>query len=367
MANPDSRPDSLAGTLAQTVARVLPGSRRQRAADEAVAIAALRSDRFRQEREPDWKRLDAIVTRLERGRLRGLSDDDLLALPALYRMAASSLSVARETSLDAATLAWLEALVQRAWFQLYGPRQGLGRWLARWLGGGLSRAVREIWPDLLVALAVMAAGTVVGWLLCRADSSWYFSLFPGDGDVRVPGASREVLYRSLYGGQDQDGLSAFAAYLFSHNAQIAILAFALGFAFGIPSLLLLVQNTATLGAMLWLFDSQGLLPDLIGWLSVHGTTELSAILLSGAAGLHIGRAVAFPGTRSVLDSAAEAGRRAATVMAGVVLMLMVAAVLEGFFRQLINDLPARLTLGWGVFLFWLWYFFAFRRDPGKLA
>ena len=88
----------------------------------AIEAAALRSDRFRQEREADWQRLEEIVTRMERGRLRKLSDEDLVALPVLYRTVASSLSVARETSLDAATLAYLEGLVQRAWYLVYGPR-----------------------------------------------------------------------------------------------------------------------------------------------------------------------------------------------------------------------------------------------------
>ncbi|MBC2664347.1 stage II sporulation protein M [Novosphingobium flavum] len=336
------------------------------AGDAAIAAAALRSDRFRQEREGDWKRLDAIVTRIEQGRLRSLSDEDLLALPVLYRTVASSLSVARETSLDAATLAYLEALVQRAWFQVYGPRQGLGRWLLRFLGGGWSRAVREIWPDLLITLALMVAGAFVGWKLCAADPSWYFTLFPAEGDPRVPGAGQAVLRASLFGQSQQNGLAAFAAYLFSHNAQISILAFALGFAFGIPSLLLAIQNTATLGAMLWLFHSQALLPDLIGWLSVHGTTELFAILLAAAAGLHIGRAFAFPGDLPVLEAAARAGRRASTVMAGVVLMLVVAAMLEGFARQLLDATGPRLVVGLSMLVFWLWYFFAFRRDPGAL-
>lgn len=342
------------------------GKRADSATQAALTAAALRSDRFRQEREGEWKRLDAIVTRIEQGRLRALSDDDLLALPVLYRTVASSLSVARETSLDAATLAYLEALVQRAWFQVYGPRQGLGRGLARFLGGGLSAAVRAIGLDILLTLALMVAATFVGWKLCASDPSWYFSLFPAEGDPRVPGASRAVLHDSLFGNGGQNGLSAFAAYLFSHNAQIAILAFALGFAFGIPSLLLVVQNAATLGAMLWLFHSQGLLPDVVGWLSVHGTTELFAILLAGAAGLHIGRALAFPGELALLDSAALAGRRAATVMAGVVLMLVIAAMLEGFARQLIDTTPSRLTVGLGMLIFWLWYFFAFRRDPAAL-
>ena len=105
-----------------------------------IEAASLRSDRFRLERETDWRRLEAIVEALEKNRLRRISDDDLLALPVLYRQAASSLAVARETSLDAATLAYLESLVRRAWFQVYGPRTSLGAWLRRFLGGGWSAA-----------------------------------------------------------------------------------------------------------------------------------------------------------------------------------------------------------------------------------
>ncbi len=328
----------------------------------AIQAAALRSDRFRLEREADWKRLEAIVGRMERGRLRSLSDEDVLALPVLYRTVASSLSIARETSLDAATLAYLEALVQRAWFIVYGPRASLGSWLRRFLGGGWSASVRAIWLDILVALAVMVAGTVVGWLLVAGDSEWYHALVPGQfADSRVPGASREALRDTLFGNQDQNALAAFAAYLFSNNAQVSILAFALGFAFGVPSLMLLVHNTAVLGAMLWLYHGAGLTLDFVAWLSVHGTTELFAILLSGAAGLHIGRSMAFPGQRSVMQAAAEAGRRSAQVMTGVVLMLVVAAGLEGFARQLIDDTPGRLLVGGAMLLFWLAYFFAFRR------
>ncbi len=330
----------------------------------AIEAAALRSDRFRLEREGDWQRLEAIVRRMEAGRLRGLSDDDVLALPVLYRTVASSLSVARETSLDAATLAYLEGLVQRAWFLVYGPRVSLGSWLKRFFGGGWSAAVRAIWLDLLIALAAMVAGTAVGWLLVANDPDWYFSLVPSQfADTRVPGASRAVLHDALFGNAGQDAKSIFSAYLFSNNAQVSILAFALGFAFGIPSLLLLVQNTATMGAMLWLFHGQGLTIDFIAWLSIHGTTELFAIWLAGAAGLHVGRSMAFPGDRSILQAAGEAGRRAALVMLGVVLMLIVAAMLEGFARQLVDNTPGRFAVGGSMLALWSAYFFAFRRLP----
>ncbi len=353
-------------TLAQTV-----GSWFAKAPAPVLAVeqAALRSDRFRLEREADWKRLEAIVSRMEAGRLSRISDEDLLALPVLYRTVASSLSIARETSLDAGTLAYLEGLTQRAWFLVYGPRVGLGGWLRRFFGGGWGRAVRGMGLDLAIALAVMVAGAIVGWMLVASDPGWYSALVPGDGsDPRVPGASRAALRATLYGSQGDDGLGLFAAALFNNNAQVSILAFALGFAFAVPSLLLLVHNMGGLGAMLWLFHGAGLLPDFAAWLMVHGTTELLAILLAGAAGVHIGRSLAFPGELAVLDAAAQAGRRAAQVMVGVVLMLIVAALLEGFARQLIDDALARAAIGLFMLVFWIGYLFAWRPGtPGRIG
>ncbi|MBL0965325.1 MAG: stage II sporulation protein M, partial [Blastomonas sp.] len=84
--------------------------------EQAVAAAVLRSDRFRLEREGDWQRLDAMVTAMEKGKLRKLSDDDVMALPVLYRNLLSSLSIARESSLDAGLIAYLESLTLRAYF-----------------------------------------------------------------------------------------------------------------------------------------------------------------------------------------------------------------------------------------------------------
>jgi len=332
-----------------------------------IEAASLRSDRFRLERETDWKRLESIVVCLEKNRLRRIADEDLLALPVLYRQAASSLAVARETSLDAGTLAYLESLVRRAWFQVYGPRTSLLGWLRRFLGGGWSAAVRALWLEICIALTAMIAGTLAGWLLVARDSDWYYALVPGEfTDSRRPGATREALVESMSGTQDAEGLTVFATYLFSHNTGVTILFFGLGFAFGIPTVLLLVYEMASLGAMLWLFASAGLGWEFAAWLSIHGTTELLAGLLGGAAGIHIGRAMAFPGNRSVLAATAASGRRAALVMAGAVLMLAVAGLLEGYARQLVADPLSRGAIGGTMLLLWLAYFL-FVRDRSRGA
>ncbi|HZU62878.1 MAG TPA: stage II sporulation protein M [Novosphingobium sp.] len=318
--------------------------------------ASLGSDRFRLAREADWARLERIVGLLEKGRPRAIADADLLALPGLYRQAASALAVARGTMLDAAVQAYLEALVQRAWFQLYGPNIGLGGWLAGFLAGGWPRAVRALAVDIAICLIVLALGTAVGWLLCAADPQWFGALVGDMAQGRNPAASPAALRATLFGHTQESGLSVLAAYLFGHNAQIALLEFALGFVVGVPSLLLLVQNAALLGAFLWLFAGAGLLPEAAGWLAVHGTTELFALVLAAAAGLHMGRAVAFPGRAGVLEAVSAAGRRAALVMLGVVAMLFVAGLLEGFARQLIEPTAARMALGGLMLVLWLAYF-----------
>ena len=331
-----------------------------------IEAAALRSDRFRLQRETDWRRLEAVVSALERGRPGRIADDDLLALPTLYRQAASSLAVARQTTLDAALIAYLESLVRRAWFQIYGPRTGLAAWLGRFLAGGWSRAVRGMAGEILVALAVMVVGTLIGWLLVAGDSEWFFALVPPEmAGERVPGADASVLKETLATTDHAQGLSAFAAYLFSNNTGVAILAFALGFAFGIPTLMLLVHNMALLGAMLFVFAEAGLAGEFAAWLSIHGTTELLAILLSGAAGLHVGRQMAFPGGRSILTAMSDAGKRAAVVMAGVVLMLLVAGLLEAYARQLVGAPGVRATIGAGMLALWLLYFAAAGRDEAR--
>ncbi|MEO1489765.1 MAG: stage II sporulation protein M, partial [Pseudomonadota bacterium] len=217
-----------------------------------------------------------------------------------------------------------------------------------------------------VTFFVMLSGAVVGWLLVAQDREWFDRLVPIQlAGQRVPGASREVLAETIGVETSTSGLSTFAASLFSNNAGVCIMAFALGFAFGIPSLLLMVHNLALLGAMLWVFASAGLGYEFGAWLSVHGTTEIFGIMLSGAAGLHIGRSMAFPGTMSVLDAAAAAGRRSAIVMAGVVIMIIVAALLEAFPRQLVESAENRYLIG-GLFLtFWMTYFFLYRPSASQ--
>ena len=322
-----------------------------------MAAPALKSRLFREEREDDWKRLERLLAKLERGSLRRLSEDELIALPALYRSALSSLSTARAVSLDRALTDYLESLCIRAYFAVYGVRSRPLEQVARFLAHGWPDAVRRLWRETLVAAAITAAGAAAGYLLVRQDAGWFYAFIPAAvAQGRGPDAGAPALRQVLYTG-DRTGLGVFASFLFTHNAQIALYAFALGFALCAPTALLVAANGATLGALAEVYDAKGLGFQLWGWLLIHGVTELFAVVLAAAAGFRLGATLAFPGDRTRLDALAAEGRRAATVMAGVVLMLMVAGLLEGFGRQLIkNDLArygvaALSALGWGGYFY----------------
>lgn len=322
------------------------------------------ASRFRAAHEAEWERLDRIVARIEARSVRAIEDDDLLALPLLYRSALSSLSVARETSLDRALIGYLEQLCTRAYFQIYGVPTSAPRQLARFFAHSWPLAVQSLWRETLVGLALTVVGALVGYLLVASDPAWFDGIIPGSlAHGRDPTASVATLRETLY-GHHQDGLATFATALFTHNAQIAIFAFALGFAFAVPTILLVLYNGLMMGAFFALFVPKGLGVGLGGWLIIHGTTEIFAIILAGAAGFRIGAAIAFPGRLSRTDAAVTAGRSAATAMAGAVMMLAVAGLLEGIGRQTVLSDGMRYLIGLTVLAGWLVYFYLPRgRDP----
>lgn len=322
----------------------------------------IKSYRFREERETDWRKLDHIVKKAERHGTGGLSDDDMAALPGLYRQAVSSLSVARNISLDQNVIAYLESLTARAYFFVYGSRTRMGEKIIQFFRRDWPAAVSSsIGPTLLAFLCLVGPG-LLAFFLTLNDSEWYWTFHNG-WDDRNPNASYDDLRATLYNTETNilDILSAFAAELFSNNALVAILAFSLGFALGIPTAVLLAYNGVAFGSFYAVFVNQNLGYELTGWLFIHGVTELYAIFLAGAAGFIIGGAVAFPGKRSRMDALRAAGERAGPVITGAVIMLFIAALIESFGRELITSDQIRYIFAGTSLLFWLSYFYIPRR------
>ena len=323
-----------------------------------MAELTLRSRRFREERQDDWLRLERLLGRVEKNGAKKLSDDDLLAIPVLYRAALASLSIARNTSLDSALLEYLESLCARAYFVVYGVRTSLWERVRDFFIEGWPLAVRGLWRETLASFLILMLGALIAYLLVLGDPDWFYSFVPKAlAAGRDPTASTEVLRKILYTTDGRDFLSFFAAFLFTHNAQVALMSFALGFIFGAPTIFLQLTNGCVMGAMFAIYAQHGLAVPLGGWLLIHGVTELFALTLASASGLHLGWTLVFPGEKTRLDAMADAGKRAGAVMFGVVIMLFVAGALEGVARQLVTNDIARYAIAAGSGLLWTAYFY----------
>jgi uncharacterized membrane protein SpoIIM required for sporulation len=329
-----------------------------------MAELVLKSRRFREEREDDWLRLERLLGRVEKSGAKNLSDDELLAIPMLYRAVLSSLSTARAISLDRALLDYLESLCARAYFVVYGVRSSMVERILDFFATDWPLAVRRLWRETAAALAILVLGAVIGYLLVLGDADWFYSFVPKDMAAgRDPAASTASLRAALYSAEGRDMLSFFATFLFTHNAEVALLSFALGFAFGAPTIFLQMTNGLVFGAMFAVYTSHGLGFQLGGWLLIHGVTELFALTLAAAAGLHLGWTLAFPGPATRLDAMAAAGKRAGAVMIGVIIMLFVAGALEGVARQLVTMDVVRYAIAAASGIFWLTYFYRPRAGP----
>ncbi|HXF86727.1 MAG TPA: stage II sporulation protein M [Xanthobacteraceae bacterium] len=320
----------------------------------------LKSSQFRKGREDGWRELETIVARVERRGIGALTLDELQRLPILYRAALSSLSVARAIALDRHLLLYLENLALRAFLVVYGPRLDPANGLREFFRRDLPQAVRAARWHILIAALALLAGIAAGFLLTVQDESWFSTLVPSAlAGGRGPASTRaDLLSKQIFAPWPGwvEAFGVFANMLFSHNTLVGIMTFGLGLAVGVPTIMLTVYQGLVLGAFIALHYNRDLTIDFLGWISIHGVTELGALILFAAGGLVIAEKILFPGRYGRLDNLMLHGRLAAQMAVGAVLMLFVAAILEGGFRQLVASTPLRYLIGFGVGGLWLAYF-----------
>ncbi|RAJ01667.1 putative membrane protein SpoIIM required for sporulation [Chitinophaga skermanii] len=142
--------------------------------------------------------------------------------------------------------------------------------------------------------------------------------------------------------KDQNEMVMWLRIMFN-NVQIALFTFVSGIFLGIGVVYILLTNGFMLGAFQYMFFAKGL-----GWSSIlviwiHGTLEISAIVLAGSAGFIMGYGILFPGTHKRVDSLKRAAKEGLKILVSVVPLLVVAAFLEGYVTRH-TDMPKALSI-----------------------
>jgi uncharacterized membrane protein SpoIIM required for sporulation len=151
-----------------------------------------------------------------------------------------------------------------------------------------------------------------------------------------------------------------------NNVGVAFKCYAGGVFLGLGSLLALFYNGLFGGVIAGYLVSRGLSGTFFSFVATHSAFELTAIVLSGAAGLRLGRALLAPGRMSRSQALAQAGGESIVVIYGVAIMLLIAAAIEAFWSSS-QWLPTSVKYA-GASLCWLTvlsYFFLRGRSAGR--
>ena len=153
--------------------------------------------------------------------------------------------------------------------------------------------------------------------------------------------------------------------LMIHNIKVSFLMFVSGLFCGVPSLYLLGQNAVMVGVFDHFFAARGLGIQFFLVVFVHGTLELTAIIIAGAAGVVLGKSFLFPGTIKRIDAFRQGAKDGVKIMVGLIPVFALAAFFEGFITRLYNDLSVLTTIIFSVsVLFIIWYFVIY---PARLS
>ncbi len=280
-------------------------------------------------RRENWRQLDQLCHDM-RGRRKRKADARVMArFAGLYRAVCADLALADAYQLPPGTVAYLHQLVGRAHNQLYRSRMFNFRMWTREL---FVHVPRRLYRDNALRLSF-----VVFWGI------FITSMFLASGASPVPGfaealigdetiTSMEQMYADPIGknGKASGGEGFMTGFYVMHNTGIGLRCFAAGLIFGVGGLFALVFNAAFLGAVFGYMSRVPAADNFYTFVTAHGPFELTAVVLSAAAGMRLGFALVDTGGLSRGASLRRAAREAMPTMGAAMVLFLFAALIEGF-------------------------------------
>jgi uncharacterized RDD family membrane protein YckC len=281
---------------------------------------------------PRWREFAGRLARAQQRGLAALPEQEVSDFAARYRELTTDLArlttAARGRDVDA--LLYLNRLVAAGHNLLYRERPVAARSIWRYLTYVVPREVRRSAGPIGLAALLMFGPAVVSYIAVVEHPEVAARFIPpgmidranrgveraknGEGYIPDPGLYRPVM----------------ATGIIANNVQVTYAAFAGGILAGFGTVKILVENGVSIGGVVGLYESKGILPLILEFVAPHSFFELTAICIAGGAGLLLGSAILIPGTLTRREALVVRGRRAINLVAAATLLLIPAGLLEGF-------------------------------------
>lgn len=285
-------------------------------------------------RGQSWDRMRLLAQQ------RSLTGGEIEELATLYRSATADLAKIRSTQSDPDVVRLLSRDLAMARSTLTGTHGTIGYTISRWFRRDLPAALYDIrWWTI---------GTATAFLVIAAVHCLYLLLNPElFAHIGTPTQLRQFAKVDFVQYYNQDTNSEFATSVWVHNSFLTMLGVGSGIT-GFGPVYLLQQNAASLGSTSAIVFTYGGVWHFFRYLLPHGMPELTAVFIGCAAGLRTFWALLVPGSMTRMESVARTGRSMITIALGLVILLFLSGILEGFVTP--SQLPdwLRLLLGFLV-------------------
>lgn len=267
----------------------------------------------------------------------------------MYRQTAADLSTAREDPSSAPLERYLNGLLGRSHNLVYaGAARSRASGMLTFLLDGFPQTFRATLPYTLFALALFGAGLMSGLLISALDPG--FERFMLNGEMMDTIARREMWTHGIV------SMKPYASSaIMTNNIAVSLAACASGMLAGIGPVYMMLFNGLLIGVVASACHRADMSVALWSFVTPHGVLELPAIFIAGGAGLLLGKAILFPGTMPRRDAIADAGSSAVRLLLGVVPILVIAGLIEGFVSPTATPVVAKFAIGGSLFVLFAFY------------
>ena len=272
----------------------------------------------------------------------------------LYIKVSNDLAYAQSNYPESKTASYLNDLAVKAHNTLYSNKRADAGTIANFWKQEVPEIFSHRQKELLIAFIVFVIAISIGVISSMLEETYVRNFF---GDAYMNMTLENIEKGDPLAVYKKESMMNMFFKITLNNIRVSFFVFVLGMFTAIGSGLLLLQNGIMVGAFLHLFAKYALLKEALLVIFIHGTLELSAIVIAGTAGFVLGNSFIFPGTYSRLDSFLKGAKESAKMITALIPVFILAGFLESFVTRY-TEMPLVLSLSIivGSAAFILYYF-----------